>query len=334
MSMECSCCNKKYKVVITDHPFPTEEIEINMLGKVGAFPVFLKDVSEDTIIENAKDADAIMVTYAPITKKVISALTKCKIISRYGIGVDNIDIAEATLKGIKVTNVPDYCIDEVADHSIALLLAAIRKIPQLNNCVKQGNWDYRSFIPMPRLCGKVLGVIGYGKIGRNVAKKAKVFGLRILAYDPYAANENNGADELVPLDVLLKESDFISIHCPLTVGTAKLINAETIKLMKPGVYIVNTARGGVIDEEALVEALKNGRIAGAALDVVVDEKDKSRELIGLPNVICTPHSAFYSEEAVQELQIRATEEVIYALKNEPQRSLVNPEVLCSRKSCK
>jgi D-3-phosphoglycerate dehydrogenase len=324
------CCSKKFKVVVTDHPFPTKEIEIEMLSKVGAEPLFLKDDSEAAIIEAATDADAVMVTYAQITKNVIASLTKCRVIARIGIGVDNIDIREATLKGIKVTNVPDYCIDEVSDHAIALLLAAVRKIPQISNHVKEGNWDFDEFLPIPRLRGKILGIIGFGKVGRSTAKKGQALGLRVLAYDPYATGKNGEADEIVPLEKLLKESDFISIHCPLTVGTEKMINAQTLALVKPTAFLTNTARGGIIDEKDLFDALVQGRLAGAGLDVVGDEKGQSRNLISLPNVICTPHSAYYSEEATKELQVRATEEVVRALKGEAQRCLVNPEVLCRK----
>ena len=284
----------------------------------------------EAILRVAKDADALLVTYAKITGDMIRQLTKCRIISRMGIGTDNIDIAEATKARIVVTKVPDYCIDEVSDHAMALLLAVVRKIPFINAQVHGGTWKMPAVVPIHRLRGSVLGLVGFGRIPQLVAPKAKAFGIKVIAYDPYAPKEvfaGAGVDS-VDFSTLLKTSDYVSIHCPLVPETQNLFNADAFRQMKRSAYLVNTARGPIVDEAALAAALDAGDIAGAAIDVMAQEPPgASSPLYGRDNVILTPHTSFYSEESLVDLQTKAAEEVVAILGGKAPRNPVNPEVL-------
>lgn len=315
------------RVVITDHVFPSLEIERAVLEEgAGAEVIVLQATSEDDLREAAADADAVLVCYAPITRRVIDRLHRCRIIARYGIGVDNVDVAAATEKGIVVTNVPDYCVDEVSDHALALLLACARKVPFLDRRVRAGRWEARDAVPMSRLRGQTLGLIGFGKIPRRVAEKAQALGLRVLAYDPYVSREEMEAHRVTqaPLDQVLAQADFVSVHAPLVPETRGLIGERALRTMKPTAYLINTARGPIVDETALARALRDGWIAGAALDVLESEPPRpDNPLLGLETVILTPHVAFYSEESVRDLQRKAAEEVARVLAGEPPRSPVN-----------
>jgi D-3-phosphoglycerate dehydrogenase len=263
--------------------------------------------TEDQVVEVASDADAIITEYAPLTWRVIASLSKCRIIAVNATGVDNVDVKAATEYGIPVTNVPEYCTDEVSDHTLALLLACARKVVWLHEKVRQGIWDWKSCGAIRCLRGKVLGLIGFGKIARAVATKAKVFGLEVIAYDPYVPEtvfRTTGA-KMVNLEELLRAADYVSVHVPLTEETRHSISAKELSLMKPGAYLLNLSRGPVVDQQALTAALQERRIAGAALDVLESEPPPPGELIVLlPNAIITPHVAFYSEEAI--LQVRQT----------------------------
>jgi D-3-phosphoglycerate dehydrogenase len=288
--------------------------------------------SEDEIIALAQQADAVLNCYAKMTARVIEALKRCRIIARYGIGVDNVDLAAASKAGILVTNVPDYCIDEVSDHALALLLALARRIAAADGAVKAGAWDVVAHAGIRRLRGQTLGLLGFGKVGRALASKVQSLGMKVLAYDPYLQPElitRNGA-EAISLDRLLAEADAISIHVPLSPETRKLIGQRELARMKPAAFLINTSRGGIVDEEALAVALKEGRLGGAALDVLsVEPPPPDHPLRQAPNIILTPHLAFYSRESVIELQTKAAEEVARALKGEHPRSPVNSEVLRS-----
>jgi D-3-phosphoglycerate dehydrogenase len=278
----------------------------------------------------AKDADAVLVTYAKITGDMIRQLTKCRIISRFGIGVDNVDIPEATKKNIVVTKVPDYCIDEVSDHAMALLLAVVRKIPFINAQVHMGTWKMPNVVPIHRLRGSVIGLMGFGRIPQLVAPKARSFGMRVIAYDPYVPKEvfTKLGVEQVDFPTLLKTSDYVSIHSPLVPETKGIFNADAFKQMKKTAYVVNTARGPIIDEAALAAALDAGDIAGAALDVMTQEPPGGTSpLFGRDNVIITPHTSFYSEESLVELQTKAAEEVVAVLSGQAPRNPVNPEAI-------
>lgn len=319
-----------WTIAITDHAFHDVEPERAAAAALGAELRVGDCHTPEEVLEITHDADAVLNCYAPMPSSVIAGLEKCRIISRYGIGVDTVDLAMATARGILVTNVPDYCVDEVSDHALALLLASARKVAVADRAVRSGVWDLAVATPIHRLQGRVLGLIGLGKIARRLAAKAQALGLTVCGSDPYLTAEAVAplGIELVELPEVLRRSDFVSLHAPLTPETRHVLNAETFALMKPGAFIINTARGPLIEEAALLAALANGGIAGAALDVVPNEPlAVDSPLRRLDNVILTPHIAYYSEESLRELQQQATDEVVRALRGEPQKSLVNREVL-------
>jgi D-3-phosphoglycerate dehydrogenase len=317
-------------VAITDYVFPSLEPERAVLAPLGVELRPQQCRSEEEIIALAHDADAILNCYAKMTAHVIEGLRRCRIIARYGIGVDNVDWVVATKAGILVTNVPDYCIDEVSDHALALLLALARHIAAADAAVKSGTWEVVAHAGIRRLRGQALGLLGFGKIARALALKAQPLGMKLLVYDPYldpAVIARHGA-EAVSFEQLLAEADALSIHVPLTPETHNLIGERELALMKPTGFLINTSRGGIVDEQALAAALKENRLGGAALDVLSGEPPPpNHPLRQAPNIILTPHLAFYSRESVIELQTKAAEEVARALRGEPPRSPVNPEVL-------
>ncbi len=319
----------KFLVAVADSVFPNLDPARAVLSTIGAELQMASDPSPEAVLEVASGADALLVTYAKINADMIRQMKKCRIISRFGIGVDNVDLDAATAAGIVVTKVPDYCIDEVSDHAMALLLAAARKIPKATEQVHSGTWKMPNFVPIHRLRGSVLGLVGFGRIPQLVAPKAKAFGLRVVAYDPFIPKEvfANAGVEQVDFPQLLKMSDYVSIHSPLTPETKGLFNADAFKQMKKGAYVVNTARGPIIDEAALAAALDAGEIAGAALDVMTQEPPVNSPLVGNRKVILTPHTSFYSEESLVELQTKASQEVVNVLSGKPPRNPVNPDVL-------
>jgi len=278
-----------------------------------------KSVNADDIVAVAKDADAILVTYAKLTRDVLMQLTRCRAIGRFGLGVDNIDLPTAKEKGIAVNYVPDYCIREVSDHAMALLLALIRKIPLSNKLVQSGRWEMPAVVPIRRIEGTVLGLIGFGHIPRLVAPKAQAFGMRVISYDPFAKPDvfKAAGVEGVDLDTLLKTSDYVSVHAPLLPATRGMLNAAAFSKMKKGAYVVNTARGPLIDEPDLIAALDSGQVGGAGLDVVAAEPlATDSPLLGRDNVIISPHTAFYSIEALNELQTKCATDVARVLSGE------------------
>ena len=306
-------------IAVTDSVFPSLDPAKAALARVNPTFRISKSSNADDILAVAKDADAILVTYAKLTRDILLQLTKCKAIGRFGLGVDNIDLPTAKEKGIAVNYVPDYCIREVSDHAIALLLALIRKIPLANRLVQTGRWEMPAVVPIRRIEGTVLGLIGFGHIPRLAVPKAQAFGMKVVAYDPFVKPEQFKAlnVEGVDLDTLLKTSDYISVHAPLLPATRGMLNAETFAKAKKGVYIVNTARGPLIDETALVAALDSGQVGAAALDVVTAEPlAKDSPLLGRDNVIVTPHTGFYSIEALEELQTKCAADVARVLSGE------------------
>jgi D-3-phosphoglycerate dehydrogenase len=320
-------------VAVADSVFPNLDTAREVLATIGARLQLAPQATPEAILRIAAPADALLVTYATITAEMIAQMPRCRIISRFGIGVDNVDIAAATTAGIVVTKVPDYCIDEVSDHTLALLLAAARKIPLANAQVQAGRWEMKAVVPIHRLRGGVLGLVGFGRIPQLVAPKAKAFGLRVVAFDPYASTEvfTGAGVERVDFAELLKQSDYVSIHTPLMPETRGLFGAEAFRQMKPTAYLINTARGPIVDEAALAHALDAGQLAGAALDVMPQEPPLGSPLLGRDNVILTPHTSFYSEESLLELQRKAAEEVVSVLSGRPPRNAVNPEALESSK---
>ena len=319
-----------FTVAVTDSVFPSLEPERLVLAPLGVELRPGQCTSEEEIIALAEGADAILNCYAKMTARVIAGLTRCRIIARCGIGVDNVDLDAATRAKILVTNVPDYCVDEVSDHALAVLLALARRVVAADQAVKGGTWAVVAHKGIRRLRGQTLGLLGFGKIARALAAKAQALGMRVLAMDPYVDAETMARQDVraVDFETLLAEADAVSIHVPLSPTTRGIIGERELARMKPTAFLVNTSRGGLVDEQAVAAALEAGRLGGAALDVLVQEPPPAdHPLRQAPNVILTPHLAFYSREAVVELQTKAAEEVARALRGEPPRSPVNREVL-------
>lgn len=320
---------KRHRIYITDSDHGYFDPEIEVFQTIGLTPIVKNCRREDVVIEQCGDADALLIQRATVGKKVFENLPNLKVVCRYGVGYDNIDVPEATRAGVMVVNVPDYCIDEVSNHALAMLLAWARHIPGYNQAVHSGRWDHRDGSPLERLAGKTVGIVGFGRIGSEFGRKVEPLGVEVIVYDPYL-------DELPPgfrkvgFEELLSQSDYISLHCPLSEETFHMVGEKALKLMKPTAVLINTARGPIIDQKALVTALKERRIRGAALDVLETEPPGPDEkLLGLDNVFLSPHAAFYSEESKRELKARAAQAVVAALKGEVPRNLLNPEVLTS-----
>jgi D-3-phosphoglycerate dehydrogenase len=306
-------------IAVTDSVFPSLDPAIAALKRVDPELRIAKSAAADDILAVARDADAILVTYAKLPGDLLRQLTRCKAIGRFGLGVDNIDVPAAAACGITVTYVPDYCMREVSDHAMALLLALARKVVFSNNLVQAGRWEMPAVVPIRRLEGQVLGLVGFGNIPRLVAPKAQAFGLRVLAHDPYVKPDALAAAGVtgVSLDDLLARADFVSIHAPLLPATRGLFNPSTFAKMKRGACLINTARGPLVDEVALIAALDSGHLGGAALDVVATEPlAQDSKLLGRPNVILTPHTAFYSVEALDDLQTKCASDVARVLSGE------------------
>ncbi|SEI02195.1 D-3-phosphoglycerate dehydrogenase [Halobacillus karajensis] len=320
----------KFKVLIADYTYSTLEPEKKVLETAGAEVITAQCRTEEDVIEAAHGVDGIICQYAPISKKVIDQLATCKIVARYGVGFDTIDVPAATEKGIMVTNVTDYSLDEVSNHAFALLMACARKVVQLNESVQNGRWDSKVAKPIYRLHGQTLGLIGFGNIPQRLALKAKAFGLEILAYDPFVSNDlaKELGVKLVDLQQLCALSDYISVHPPLNKHTKGMVSDEQFRAMKESAYIINTSRGAVIDEPALIRALEANEIAGAGLDVLETEPmAKDNPLLSMPNVIITPHSAYYSVESELELKQKTAQNVADALSGKEPAYLVNKDVV-------
>ena len=318
----------KFKVVITDSYHPTLDAEREEIQKINADLILEQTKGdEDRIMEVTRDADALMVQHAQITRRVIENLEKCRIIARYGVGFDNVDTIAATECGVMVSNVPDYCIDEVSSHAISLLMQCSRKIVLLSNAIKAGQWAYKIAEPIYKLMGQNLGIVGLGRIGSAAARKGLGLGLKVQVYDPYVSDTDLDVD-FVDFGQLLRTSDFISLHAPLTDETHHMFGEAEFRKMKSSAFLINTARGPVVDRVELYEALKAGEIAGAGMDVMEPEPiPQDDPLLKLENFIITPHIAWYSEESQKLLQRETTRAVVAVLKGGKPRSLVNPEVM-------
>ena len=320
----------KFKVVMTDgdrFPITAEERAVLEAAGGGYHGLVLR--GEDAIIAACRDADAVINSAQKLTPKAIESMTRCVVIARTGVGVDTVDVPTATRCGITVTNVPDFCFDEVSDTALSLILATARKVVQMNNLVKGGTWNRVLARPIHKLRGSTLGLVAFGNIARAVALKAEAFGFRIIAFDPYVKPETAAVHNvtLVDFDTLLRESDVISVHAPLNDATYHLIGEAELRKMKPSAFLVNTGRGPVVDGKALARALREGWIAGAGLDVMEKEPpDPDDPLLKLDNVVLTPHYASYTEEAYAEMRRKIVEGVAAALRGEFPRVVVNPEV--------
>jgi D-3-phosphoglycerate dehydrogenase len=315
-----------YQVIITDCDHGSIREEKEEFDRMGAELILAQAQKEDDLIRVCKETDGLLNQYALLTRKVLESLPKCKVISRYGVGVDSVDLKAATDLGVIVANVPDYCMDEVANQTIAMILTLIRKTAFFDRKVKSGEWDFHQGIPIYRTSGKTLGLIGCGKIALEVAKRISAFGVRVIAFDPYI-EKSHGVVELKDIDTVLKESDFISIHCPLNDSTRHLIGKKEFKKMEKKPLLVNTSRGPIIDEKALIQALREGLLSGAGLDVLEKEPpDSKNPMLKMENVVLSPHIGFYSAESISELKRRTAKNVADVLMGKWPGSVVNREV--------
>ncbi|QGQ94110.1 C-terminal binding protein [Paenibacillus psychroresistens] len=314
------------KAYITPHDFPNLDQETKMLAELGVELELINSVDPKVIAEKAKDGVALFVQYTKIPQETIEQLDQCKIILRYGIGYDNIDLQAAGKKGIYVSNVPHYCGDEVADHTLAFMLTAARKLIAINAGVHAGGWSFMQHRPIYSLARKTLGLIGCGYIAQKVASRAKAFGMDIVAYDPWLAQDKAAAMgiELVSLEELCARADFVSLHLPLSAETYHFVNKALVAKMKDSVIIMNTARGALVNAADMREALLDNKIGMICLDVLETEPPEANHpLIGLEGAILTPHSAYYSEESLPALQKMAVEEVARVIRGERPLSPVN-----------
>jgi D-3-phosphoglycerate dehydrogenase len=319
---------KQAKVVLTDYVWESLDVEKKTLEGLAEL-IALRTKTPEEFLPHVGDCDALLNTYAgPITAEVMARMPNCKIIARYGIGVDTIDLDAATKAGIIVTNNPSYCIEEVDEHTMALLLACARKVAFYDRQVRAGQWQVPAGKPMFRLVGRTLGLIGFGHISRQVAARAAAFGMRVLFADPFVAEaQHDTTAKKVELAELLHEADFVSLHPPLTKQTRKMINDEVLRRMRPTAFLINCARGPIVDTDALVRALDAKTIAGCALDTVDPEPlPGEHPLRGRENVIITPHAAWYSEQAMVGLQVGAPGEVRRVLTGQWPVNVVNPAV--------
>lgn len=298
-------------VVVVGANFPDLRREQEILASIGARVVDASTLRDDEALARCRHAAAILTDYFSWNEEAIDQLAECRVICQYGVGLDQIDLSAASSAGIVVTHTPDYCIDEVAEHALALLLAVARSVARYDRCVRRGRWDFNDGSPM-RIAGKTLGLIGFGRVGRGVASRARALGLSIVATDPYQDGQSirEAGAEPVSFAELLAQADFVSIHVPLTDRTRRILGRDELAAMKRGAILVNTARGALVDQPALAEALANGHVAGAGLDVFDQEPPAAGEpLIGFENVVVTPHAAFLSAESLEAVQRDAALEV-------------------------
>jgi D-3-phosphoglycerate dehydrogenase / 2-oxoglutarate reductase len=311
------------RVPVTDYTFPTLAPEQTVLAKIGATVEGHQCKTEDEVIVVVKDAKVILAQFAPITRRVLEHLGTGATVVRYGVGVDNIDLKAAKELGVKIAYVPDYCLDEVADHTVALMLSLLRQLPTLNKGVREGRWDgIQMAKPLLPLNQVAVGFIGFGRMGQAVLSRLKAFGCKFLVHDPFL-NPDKAKDlavTLTDLQTVLETSDAITLHAPLTEETRHLMNIERLALMKSTAVLVNTARGGLIDPNALANALNTNQLRAAGLDVFEKEPlPEDSPLRSAKNLLLTPHLAWYSETAIERLQRLAAEEVARALQQQPLR---------------
>ena len=321
----------KFKVMLTDTCFPDISIEKDLLKTIDAELVMPGDTDAESLIETGKDCDAVIVDFAQLTEHVINNLKECKIITRVGIGLNVIDIEAASRNRIMVANIPDYCLDEVADHAMTLALACSRRVLQYHNNLLKGDNTVYGIGEIFRLANRKFCLFGLGNIALKVAHRAKAFGFKVYAYDPYVGDDvfrKNNIIKMEKLDELFENADILSIHAPLTRDTEGIVNKDLFKRMKRDAIIINTSRGAIINEEDLIDALKKKNISCAGLDVTKEEPiSPDSELLKIENVILTPHVGFYSRESEEELRIKVCEETINGLINGKPKNFVNEKYL-------
>jgi D-3-phosphoglycerate dehydrogenase len=301
----------RFKVVVTDQEFPDVEVERALLADIDA----TLEVADGTLgdaLARGRDADALLNTYLPLGADVFAKLDRCRIVARYGIGVDNIDIQAARDAGVVVTNVPDYCVEEVATHALTLLLALLRRVPQADARVRAGGWGLDGLRPLTRLSELTVGLVGFGRIARRLAESLRTLGCRLIVHDPFLTPSDD-LPPLMSLEELLRIADAVSLHAPLTPATRGMIDADALALMPQHSVLVNTSRGPLVAFDDLAAALRDGQVRAAALDVLPTEPPAAGTLDDVPNLLVTPHMAYYSEQAVRESQHKAATQVIKVL---------------------
>lgn len=326
------------KVVITDYDYGDVDIERAILEPVGAEITALQAKSEEDLFDAVADCSAIINQYARVGAATISRTTRCKLIARYGVGVDIVDVEAATAKGILVTNVRDYCTEEVADHAIAMWLTLARKLPLYDRATRKGVWQWQTGAPIQRLSGQTMGIVSFGKIGRAIAARAKGFGVDLIVYDPFVSGETIAEFGARPVDKdnLIAASDFIIMQAPMNKDTRHFLSEREFRMMKPHAIVINTGRGPTIDNKALYRALSEGWIAAAGLDDPEEEPAKRARwdpahnpIFTLPNVIVTPHAAYYSEQSIRQARETAASEVARVLSGQTPLFPVNAEALAA-----
>ena len=306
----------------TDYPWANLDIEERILAEADCSIAVSPDNQEETLIKHVGDADVILTCWAKVTSRVIDSATNCRHIARTGIGLDNIDVEYATSKGILVTNVPDYCLQEVAEHALAMVFSLARKIATSHLDTKQGRYDLVATLPIDRIAGKTIGIVGLGGTGELLARMARAVGMRVIGHN--RSQQVPDGVTWVTMHDLFDQSDYVSLNAPLTEQTHHLMNAEAFRKMKPTAFLINTARGGLVDHAALAAALEAGELAGAALDVQeVEPPDLSQAPYNDPRVIVTPHTAFCSPEAITELRTRVACQVVDYLQGRTPENVVN-----------
>ncbi|MFI9596438.1 C-terminal binding protein [Nonomuraea sp. NPDC052265] len=319
-------------IMIADSDFGDVDIERAIVEGAGFELLAEQCKSEDEVIEKGRDADGVLTQYARVGSRAVDAFTRCRVIARYGTGVDIVDVEAATRRGIQVTNAPnEWCAEEVADHAVALWLAAVRKICEYDRATRRGTWRWQTGEPIRRLRGRVFGLLSFGAIAQLIAVRARAFGVEVWAHDPFLDDSEMLSRHVRPVsfDELVEGADHLVIQAPLTPGTHHTFDRATLRRMKPTAILVNTARGPIVEDTALHQALTEGWIAGAALDDLEEEPAKQRDwrpenpLFTLPNVIVTPHAAYYSEEAIEFVRRFAAEEAVRVLTGQTPRSPVN-----------
>ena len=321
----------KFKVVYTDNIYKDNEIEFRRFAEAGYDFSVASSHDKETLKKECADADAVMLSFIEMDEELINSLQKCKVIVRCGMGFNNVDIPAATKRGIMVANVQKYCLDEVSDHAVALMLTLLRKTAYLSRLLREGIWDPAKARPIPRLKDLTLCLYGLGGISSRFASKSKAFGMHVAAYDPFLPEEyfeQMGVERITDEEELFRRADVLSVHLPLNKSTAKIISAEKMALMKNDALFINVARGGLVDEEALIKALQAGKLGGAGLDVLADEfPSMDNPLFQMDNVIVSPHVAYYSEGSDVDLRNYAINQVIGALeKGEPEFFLNKKEL--------
>lgn len=320
----------RFRVLVTDRAWPDTSIEQQILAKLDAEVIEPTSTSEADLIAAASNVDAIATNWAKVTAAVIRSSGKCQIVARFGIGLDNIAVDDATELHIPVTNCPDYCVSEVSDHALGLLLACNRRIGLYHQRSKRGEYNPTTSIPIQRLTGQTLGLLGLGKIAQTLIPKARAFGLKVIAHNQSGQDYGTGV-RIVTFDELLSSSDYISVHAPLTPQTRHKFDEQAFRRMRPSAYLINTSRGGVIDHDALWTALQRNQLAGAALDVFDPEPpDLKQPLFQDERVLITPHTAFISEQAIRQMRTESMQNIVEALSGRRPNNVVNPQIYSDR----